>query len=474
MKLKAIQARLANGLLAVPVFVKVMGIALGLSVLLGAGMLWQIHENWHRVALRDLERRGKLVGDGIAAHGLAFVLSEDVFELQRLLDETQSRSDDIAYVLVVNARGQLLADTLPGEPSLQLIAANRWVAGTQPTVALLDTEGGPVRDVAVPILQGAAGTVRVGMSEHRVAFEVGWLTRRLARVTAVIALLGMLAAWWLTRIFSRPINELVHITHAVEQGDFNARAPVRAADEVGDLARAFNEMTGALAQKEAIRQKLLRQVIEAGEDERKRVSRELHDQIGQTLTSLIAGLTALETCAPQPACGDKLVQLRALAVQALGDLHDVSVALRPSALDDLGLVAALQKHGETFAKRFGIAVECEAIGLNGGRRLPVEIETALYRIVQEALTNAVRHGQARSIAVLLQRKDGHVLAVIEDDGEGFDATDWRARCLAGNHLGLLGIEERAALVGGTLRVESAPGSGTSLFVEIPLRKEAHG
>jgi two-component system sensor histidine kinase UhpB len=143
--------------------------------------------------------------------------------------------------------------------------------------------------------------------------------------------------------------------------------------------------------------------------------------------------------------------------------------LRPSALDDLGLLAALQKHCATFAQRFGVSVDCQAVGLNGVARLPVKIETALYRIVQESLTNAVRHGQAQSIQVLVQRKESAVLTVIEDDGCGFEARDWRVRCLADDHLGLLGIEERAALFGGTLRVESRPGSGTSLFVEIPVQ-----
>ena len=443
--------RVAEWILAVPVFVKVMGIALAMAVLLGGGMLWQIHRTWHAHLIAELEARGQKLAQEVVGHCDELSRSGLAADIPAELRHSVEEMSDAAYLILLNSNRLVLAEAhAPG----------------------LEQNADQIREVTA-LLAGRPHELRVGMNTARVEQEVGWLTRRLARTTAAIALLGMVAAWGLTRLFAHPVEELVTLARAVKAGNYQTKAPIRAKDEVGELASAFNEMTGALAEKEAVRQKLLRKVIEAGEEERKRVSRELHDEIGQTLTSLIAGLTALESSVPRPAYGDKLVQLRTQAAQALGELHDVSVALRPSALDDLGLVAALQKHCETFAQRFGIAVECEAIGLNGGRRLPVAVETALYRIVQEALANAVRHGHAQSVNVLLQRNHGHLLAVIEDDGGGFNADNWRARCLAGDHLGLLGIEERAALLNGTLRVESNPGSGASLFVEIPVGKEAH-
>ncbi len=301
--------------------------------------------------------------------------------------------------------------------------------------------------------------------EEHVVRETSFLYRRLARVMSVMALAGIALACWLTKILTHPIEELVALTRRIQQGDFSARAPVHANDEIGDLATAFNEMTASLAQKEEARQRLLRQVIAAGEEERKRVARELHDQTGQALTSLIAGLSILEKSSPNAA------ELRVLAEQTLTEVHDLSVALRPSVLDDVGLVPALEKHCATFAQRHGMTVDCQAISLNGPR-LPAEIETAAYRIVQETLTNALRHGHAQSVQVLLQHKATGVLLVIEDDGNGFDATRWHETASENERLGLFGIEERAALYGGTLRVESRPGKGTSVFVEIPCPKSA--
>jgi signal transduction histidine kinase len=240
---------------------------------------------------------------------------------------------------------------------------------------------------------------------------------------------------------------------------------VRAGDEIGELAVAFNNMAATLEEKEIVRQKLLRRAIEAGEEERQRLARELHDQTGQLLTALIAGLGALETRASDPGQRAALVSLRELAAQTLGDIHNVSRALRPAALDDLGLIAALEKHCLIVAEHFGKPVSFHHDGWDSDKRLPSEIEIAPYRIVQEALTNAVRHAAASRIQVLLQHKPAAVMVAIEDDGRGFDPGQ---RPTNGDKLGLLGIEERAALLGGHACLESTPGGGTQLFVEIPV------
>lgn len=221
------------------------------------------------------------------------------------------------------------------------------------------------------------------------------------------------------------------------------------------------------------RRQYRRQVIAATEEERKRVARELHDHTGQSLTSLIAQLTVMIADADYASRRGTLVELRRQVEQIMGEVHELAHTLRPSSLDDLGLLAALEKHCRLCSARLGITVECEAVGVPDNRRFPSNVEVAVYRIAQEGITNAVRHGRARSVAVLLQRQDGKLLVVVEDDGVGFDAGDWRGQCARGNHLGLLGIEERAAMLGGTFRVESHPGSGARLFVEIPLKDGEH-
>jgi signal transduction histidine kinase len=152
--------------------------------------------------------------------------------------------------------------------------------------------------------------------------------------------------------------------------------------------------------------------------------------------------------------------LRDLVVTALHDVRRLAVELRPKALDDFGLVPALDRLATTFAEQTGMTIELE--DRLGDRRLPPDAETALYRIVQEALTNTVKHAQAQHVSIFLTWREGGAAAVIEDDGRGFDPQHGT------EGLGLLGMRERLALLGGSLAIESSPGSGTTLVAEVPV------
>jgi signal transduction histidine kinase len=205
----------------------------------------------------------------------------------------------------------------------------------------------------------------------------------------------------------------------------------------------------------------LRRVVAGQELERERLARELHDETGQALTSILLGLKTVEEAPTIEQMRAGANDLRALVVATLQDVRRLAVELRPKALDDFGLVAALERLTQTFSETTGIAVHLEPA--LGDERLPGEIETTLYRIVQEALTNVVKHAGARQVSILLVRRGGNVTAVIEDDGRGFDA-----ETVHEDGLGLLGMRERVALLEGRLLVESAPESGTTLVAEVPL------
>lgn len=201
----------------------------------------------------------------------------------------------------------------------------------------------------------------------------------------------------------------------------------------------------------------LRRVVAGQEVERRRLARELHDETGQALTSILLGLRALEGAHENANVDD----LRELVVATLQDVRRLAVQLRPKALDDFGLVPALERLVQTFSDSSGIDVELEA-GL-GEERVPTDVETTLYRIVQEALTNIVKHADANKVSIVLVRREGWLTAVVEDDGRGFDLA-----AVTADNLGLEGIRERVELHEGRLTVETAPGSGTTLRVEVPL------
>jgi signal transduction histidine kinase len=204
----------------------------------------------------------------------------------------------------------------------------------------------------------------------------------------------------------------------------------------------------------------VRRVVEGQELERKRLARELHDQTGQALTSILLGLKPLEETAAGET-NDAVAALRELVVSTLQDVRRLAVELRPSALDDFGLVPAIERLAQTFRDSSSIEVDIEA--QLGEGRLAEPVETTLYRIVQESLTNVAKHAEAQRISITLTRKPGAVVAIVEDDGKGFDPNAGGA-----DGLGLIGMRERLALVGGRLRIEAAAGTGTTIAAEVPV------
>lgn len=205
------------------------------------------------------------------------------------------------------------------------------------------------------------------------------------------------------------------------------------------------------------------QVLTAQEEERKRIARELHDDTAQALTSVLVRLRLLERSLRDERLERKLGELRDLTGATLEGVRRLAIDLRPPMLDDLGLEAALQSHVQDFSQRWPIKAT-----LVGSRlaRLPAEVELVLYRIVQEALSNVAKHAEASEVVVRLTRRGRSLRLLVEDDGRGFDVEAGKDSRDSG--LGLFGMEERLALVGGSLRVESAVGEGTRVSAEVPL------
>jgi two-component system, chemotaxis family, CheB/CheR fusion protein len=207
---------------------------------------------------------------------------------------------------------------------------------------------------------------------------------------------------------------------------------------------------------------LLRKLVTSQEDQRARIARDLHDQLGQQLTALRLTLERhRERCTLHAEGADEDLD-RALALgRGIDDEMDfLAWELRPAALDDLGLVAALPRFLETWSKHYGLAADFQSTGFTSGR-LSLEAEVTFYRITQEALNNVIKHAHASRVNVILENRDGSVILVVEDDGVGFDLGD---RTTAEKGLGLMGMHERASLIGATLEIESAPGNGTTIFV----------
>jgi signal transduction histidine kinase len=626
---------------------KIMGIVLGLVLLLGFGIIWQVRISMTAALTARLHERGVSIARDLAARSADLILINNTYALHELVQDTLSNNSDLRYVFLLDANGRVLVHSFANGIPRNLLEQNQ-VAPTERAHAVeFTTDEGIIHDIAVPIFEGRAGTARIGLDEKSVQRAVNDLTLQMLLTTLVVSLLGIGAAYVFTLVLTRPIRTLVNATQAVAQGDLAQRAPEWGDDELGKLSRAFNQMVGDLAigqaamrqrhreltalnavanavnapapldtmleralravldalalkggwvflfdrsgseiqltswiglpqelaaqevstalrgcpcttairehhahivvplpfncplrharlqnaravvshvtvpilargrvlgvfgvvsdeadtfqadevhlleaigqqlgsavenarlwddlrDKERVRGQLLDKVITAQEQERKRIARELHDDTGQAITSLMVGLRAVsDTC--EPATRPQLAALREIAAQALDAVKRLARELRPPLLDDLGLAAALERYVTTYRHTHGLNVDLELTGFRGDERLAPEIELTVYRIVQEALTNVAKHAHAKNVSIVVERKPSALIAIVEDDGNGFDlraVVEGRQE----GRLGLAGMRERAELVGGRVQFESAQGKGSSVFVELPIQEQLY-
>lgn len=267
----------------------------------------------------------------------------------------------------------------------------------------------------------------------------------------------------LLKLALTPITRLRETMKQAQAGDLTLQAPVTGHDPDADqLATTFNSMLQAL---DDLSKSRARHILHAQEEERKRIARELHDETSQALTSLLISLALVEESVCDDASRARIGETRALAHQTLRAVRNISLDLRPSALDDLGLLPALRWYVKEYQQKCGVEVELTSSGLR--ERLPAEMETALYRIIQESLTNTAKHGHARRVWVTLTDDGLLMRASVRDDGVGFDAAATLRKPWQDRGLGLAGMMERATLLGGAVEIDSEPGAGALMTVTIP-------
>jgi signal transduction histidine kinase len=433
------------------------------------------------------EHRGRAV---LAARDVGYEVADGMLrgDFSTVCDQVRHRASidpDLAYIFVVAPSGRILAGTFPRGFRSELVRANSVTRVEDYRVEVLDTDEGPVWDVAAPIRDCQLGIVRVGMCQQHMRTAMQDATRSLLLTTAGVAIAAIAAACLATSVMTKPILALTNATEAIRLGDFGQRVPLRGKDEVGRLSASFNAMVQALARsrdelekanrklirqneelhcKESSRQALLAELIRAHEDERARIARDLHDGVGQSLTALLMYLGTFQDMIPPGAerAKRRLAEIEELTASVVEEIRHLMVDLRPAVLDDLGLVPAISSYSKKRLECCGTEVQIEVVG--GQRRISSATETALYRIFQEAIANIANHAGAQTANIRLCFGDACLKATIEDNGRGFDPAASRKNWKA---LGLRGLEERVALLGGTLQIDSHLGHGTRIDLMIP-------
>jgi signal transduction histidine kinase len=328
-----------------------------------------------------------------------------------------------------------------------------------------ETFFGPVRRSLLILLIAGGGTMALVVV---LALNIGRrIAGPMAQLTRIASVLGSGAG------VTPPLT-------GINEADLVAQALCSTSEDLGRRTAELTQTVGALRDSEKRlqrlsddlrralddRTKLLNRMVSAQEDERQRVARELHDQLGQYFAAMLLGLDAADKARKRNDNGDRTIRdLKAMTSTMSREVHQLSWELRPTALDDLGLEPAIGNYLEKWSERFNLTVDF--VGNLQGRRLSAPVEITLYRVLQEAMTNVAKHACAMKISVILEADMGEVRLIVEDDGTGFIQEHSGAAGAKMSGFGLLGMRERLALVGGSLAIETAPRRGTALFCRIP-------
>lgn len=351
------------------------------------------------------------------------------------------RDRDVAYIIVTGANGQRLSQFHPER------AAS---AG--------------LHRVTTPIRDGNRELARlhIGMSLARLNREVTQMRVAIGALSAFILALGVLAVAFLSNVLTRPLRDVAAGAQRIAAGDLAHRVPEGGRDEIGQLATSFNDMAARVAERDASLRQLSKRMLSIQEQERVRIAREVHDELGQALTAMKIDLRQLAQ--RQPSLAEPLGAISRTVDNTVDLVRRIATDLRPAILDDLGVTAALEQQLRRLRESTGmqttltVAEEPELDMLTG---------VTLYRIAQEGLANVIRHAEATEVEVALAIENGSAVLEIRDNGKGMS----REQIDSARSLGLLGMRERAELLGGSVAIESRPGAGTCVRATLPLGKD---
>jgi signal transduction histidine kinase len=313
--------------------------------------------------------------------------------------------------------------------------------------------------------------------------------KRLLLLLPLLLGVALFFSWGATRSVTMPLGALGLAAGRIAEGNLQTAVPPQGEDEVGQLATSLEAMRVALkrslddlttshevlerrvAERTQELRLVLTKFVSAQEDERKRIARELHDETCQTIAALAMKLDAALAAPSPPATRERLTEARAFAARTLAEVHALIYELRPSVLDDLGLLPAIRWLAEHHLTPAGIAFRCEVTAHEPA--LAPQRETTLFRAVQEAIHNVARHSGATQVLIQVEAKDRQLVVEIEDDGRGFDPASVSRPRPSGRGLGLLGMRERLSLVGGSVEIMSSSEEGTRVVLRVPFEEDSH-
>lgn len=451
-------SRLLNTILSVPIYFKILGIGALTASVFGLLTFYQVQISYTKNLYDSLKKFSLASGLSLSHILTEPVVTNDYFTLHKIIQDKFEHTPEIEYI-VVEKNGKLIASVFKSTKIKESYINSIFSNDFSNRLTVLELPDRMVLNVTFPILEGFAGTLKMGFSDIRIREILHKITKNLLITLIICILLGQGLAFALTYILTRPIDYLMTASEEIKKGNFDTSAKVLWKDEIGEFAGAFNRMVEGLKKyrkeikkREEERLSLMRRIVEIQEEERKRISRELHDQLGQDLSSL---LWMVQTSSKK--------ELEKAITKLIENVRNLSMDLRPPLLDDYGLKVALEKYINDMEKYSGMSIKYQYIS-SRNKNLSTFLKINLYRIAQEAILNAIRHSKAKNISVVIMEGRENITLIVEDDGQGFDTKIAKEDCC----MGIIGMRERTTLLGGDFIIESSPGQGTIVRVKVPI------
>lgn len=459
--------------LSVPLFFKIMGIGILVAAVFGGITLLTIRDSTSRALHQVAMQRAVSVAQSLAASLEEPMNAGNKSVVDQRLRRTKEIFLEIRYLEVCNVAGDIIG-RLPENG----LAESRRLHQEETPLAKGQLQVGfnqqkLMFEVMAPIAGGQEGILLLGITDQTIRTQLSAVTKSLLWTLALCATIGAGLALLLTYIITHPLHNLVQAANRIRSEDFETRAKVFSADEIGHLAVAFNQMSEGLQhfrheaqEKERARLALIEKIVQTQEEERKTISRELHDQLGQSLLALMLMVQSLNKAGPIPEDSIRNIELQ--IQELLEEVRLLAWGMRPSVLDDYGLDRALSRLVEEICDHAHLAIDYQYSSSPELGRMPPRIEVTLYRIAQEAIANIVRHAGATQSSVVVLQQRNEVTLLVEDNGCGFKTDSVQQD--SDNCLGLMGMKERTALLGGSCAVESILERGTIVRIIIPLKE----
>ncbi|MFT9486470.1 MAG: ATP-binding protein [Tepidibacillus sp.] len=461
---------------------KIMGMIITLIIALALWINWEVRDKVSSLLEKQMIERAIVTSNNVSYIIAEPVLTNNFYQLNNIIDEFIKADKSIRYYFILDKDGTLLLSSFTVGIPENLVEINSPV-NNKANVKEITTEEGIIWDVATPIANGYGGTLRIGITDKSITLGLYEVTRKIIFSTTVTIILTIFVAFALTRLLTLPLKQLVQFANNIGQGNYNTtlKAESWASKEIAFLLETFNRMAKNLknisikidhAQK--VRKTLLQKIITAQEEERARVARELHDEANQYMAAINIGLDRIAAENDPEKSKNLSKELKKIVLHASSELKHLAWELRPTTIDKIGLTSALENYIDNCKTNNKINIDF-ACDIKCEEQLDDEVKIAVFRIIQEALTNILKHSDADEVEVTLKNSKEYIIVIIEDNGKGFD-TDTilqPAEKPSGKikSLGIHGMMERAELIDGKLIIESEPNQGTTVYLKVPLRKD---